>query len=161
MLKQKKWLIAIIIVVIAIVSIIGVIQFIFAPRNFSDISFEQKMIHAAEKDAKIDMKQLTDFEWDTMYYSWDGYLSENDILALGKGEKSKLRSTSSELWNHLLFVQNGELVRQVILSENKIELGMEPYQDNRDEHGTIKAAVFLKDEAVFNVEKENDTYIMR
>ncbi|BDF57913.1 hypothetical protein CE91St36_07300 [Christensenellaceae bacterium] len=150
----------IVVPIIVCIGTLGMFRLVLSPRNFSDLAFESRMLSQAEEYGVIDMGKITDFDWDTMYYSWNGYLGEDAVAEYAEDPQHLLRQTAHEIYNHLLFLKDGILVRQVII-DGTIKLPIEPYLNDRDEDGAIKDAKFLREDAVFLAECQRGRVTLR
>jgi len=157
MTKRKKIIVISVAAILLVLAGIGIFAVLISPQTFSDLEFEGKVKRAAEKTGIVDLDQLTDFEWDTMYYSWDGYFSENSIKGYAEDTNHVVRDTNYELYNQLLFVQDGVLVRQIIVSPM---LDIEPYRQKTGEGKTIGLAEFARKEAIFKAERRGKSIIL-
>lgn len=157
MTKRKKIIVISVAAALLVLAGTGIFAVLISPQTFSDLEFEGKVKRAAEKTGIVDMDQLTDFEWDTMYYSWDGYFSESSIKGYAEDTNHVIRDTNYELYNQLLFVKDGMLVRQIIVSP-MLDIG--PYRQKTGEGKTIGLAEFAREEAIFKAERKEKNIIL-
>ncbi len=155
--KKKTWIIALIAVVMVAFGVIIMIGILISPQEFADLAFEQKVKEAVEKNEVIDMREMTDFEWDTMYYSSDGYFSEYSIEGYIEDKSKILRDTNYELYNHILFVKDGILVKQIITNE----LFDKELSSSLSDVYLVKDMVKVsRDKAIFRVEWSGDQFML-
>lgn len=154
MRRKRKWLIVFIALTAALIPFF-LFSVILFPQNFFDLRFEKMIREKMECGEKIDMRELTDFEWDTMYWFGDGYFAPETIKEI-RDSRNILQETSHEVYGHIIFTKDGTAVKQYIVT--RIELSNDAYRERMEgKPGTVRLS---QKESVFHGRINGNTIIL-
>lgn len=126
------------------------------PRNNEDVQMDDKIIKAIEQTGYVRFSDITGFEWDEMYYFWEPYLGKDLVSEVLGNDVERLRSGTSEEFEHIVFAKDGQMVFQYMLSYS-VRMDYSPYL-NGEGILDVDFVKFTNDEAVFSAVVEDGKY---
>ena len=147
-----------VIILILLVLVLG--RILILPRNISDIIFEKRIESAISSENTLILSDVTNFKWDSVYYFNGPYLDNEGVSDAVGFEVKHIRDAETEIYHHLIFVEDHRVVKQFIF--------MYPLEINLDEKYGIdyfKSHRYIKLnqlESVFSVEflSDREVYIL-
>jgi len=89
-------------------------------NNADTESFEEKLIRYCKNNSKIQLTEITDFEWDKAYLDYDSYQG-GEAIKEKHGITGSLQKIRSDYLFRIAFSKDGKITEDIILNMFYIE----------------------------------------
>ena len=156
-MKPKKTLVIVAIVILSII----VVLINLLKKDLWDVNaelLEQEVLSIEETVEKVNLSDITPFEWDVVY-SFDPYISKDTIYETVGYKWDNISETVSEGMNQIVFLNDGKVVCYLYGYPENNGFGIFFTSKSKME-GTFASVLSIKDNLIFEVIRSDDVVIL-